>query len=195
MTPTFTYADHADLPRIVAIYNQTIASRLVTADLEPVTVSSREAWFAAFDPHKRPIWKMMLNSQIAGWVSLENFYGRPAYQRTAELSIYISQEFRHHAWASKHWPSLQLSFDSWESKTSSALFFTITTPAWDYLRKTTLRFGVTYQTSPFSMVSTGIWIFWGGTISICKTNSKKRGIQDKCQLDKLILVLNPTLLF
>ncbi|EHM00500.1 acetyltransferase, GNAT family [Lentilactobacillus parafarraginis F0439] len=96
MTPTFTYADHADLPRIVAIYNQTIASRLVTADLEPVTVSSREAWFAAFDPHKRPIWKMMLNNQIAGWVSLENFYGRPAYQRTAELSIYISQEFRHH---------------------------------------------------------------------------------------------------
>lgn len=33
-----------DLPAIVAIYNETIAGRMVTADLEPVTVESRRKW-------------------------------------------------------------------------------------------------------------------------------------------------------
>lgn len=32
-----------DLPEIVAIYNSTINSRQVTADLQPVSVASRQA--------------------------------------------------------------------------------------------------------------------------------------------------------
>lgn len=39
----FRKAVHADLPRIVEIYNQIIPSRLATADLEPVTVADCEA--------------------------------------------------------------------------------------------------------------------------------------------------------
>lgn len=96
MKPTFTYATLADLPQIVAIYNQTIASRMVTADLTPVSVDQRRAWFNAFTPEKRPIWKIEFNHQIAGWVSLESFYGRPAYQHTVEISLYIDQKYRHH---------------------------------------------------------------------------------------------------
>ena len=34
----FDYAKQAELPKIVAIYNETIPSRLATADLEPVSV-------------------------------------------------------------------------------------------------------------------------------------------------------------
>ena len=45
-----------DLPAIVAIYNSTIASRDVTADLEPVSVESRRAWFDAHGPAARPLW-------------------------------------------------------------------------------------------------------------------------------------------
>lgn len=41
MKPTFTYADITDLPKIVDIYNETIASRMVTADLEPVSIASK----------------------------------------------------------------------------------------------------------------------------------------------------------
>lgn len=83
-----------DLPGIVAIYNSTIASRQVTADTEPVTVESRHAWFAEHTPDKRPLWVVEEEGQVTGWLSYSNFYGRPAYSGTAELSIYIHEDAR-----------------------------------------------------------------------------------------------------
>ena len=47
MRYTLSLAQREDLPEIVAIYNSTIASRQVTADLQPVSVAEREAWFVA----------------------------------------------------------------------------------------------------------------------------------------------------
>ncbi|KRM87110.1 GNAT family N-acetyltransferase [Lacticaseibacillus thailandensis] len=91
----FKYAQHQDLPQITDIYNQAIPGRQATADLEPVTVASKEAWFAAFTPDKYPIWLIMVDGNIAGWVSLEAFYGRPAYSHTAEISIYLDQHYQH----------------------------------------------------------------------------------------------------
>lgn len=97
MNIEFKNATHDQLPTIVHIYNEIIPSRLATADLEPVSVASREAWFQAFDPTTRPLWVMQTsNGEVAGWVSLESFYGRPAYGQTAEISIYIDEAFRHH---------------------------------------------------------------------------------------------------
>ncbi|MDB5909581.1 MAG: N-acetyltransferase [Massilia sp.] len=89
-----------DLPVIVDIYNSTVASRVVTADTEPVTVASREAWFADHNPRRRPLWIIhaagdsSLQPAILGWMSYSNFYGRPAYSGTAELSIYIAEAWR-----------------------------------------------------------------------------------------------------
>ncbi|GAB3551292.1 GNAT family N-acetyltransferase [Noviherbaspirillum agri] len=83
-----------DLPAIVAIYNSTIPSRQVTADTEPITVASRQAWFAEHTPEKRPLWIAEQDGQVVGWLSYSNFYGRPAYSGTAELSIYIHEKMR-----------------------------------------------------------------------------------------------------
>jgi L-amino acid N-acyltransferase YncA len=89
-----------DLPVIVDIYNSTIASREVTADTEPVSVASREAWFAEHTPERRPLWTIhdaadtSGNPAVIGWMSYSNFYGRPAYSGTAELSIYIDEAWR-----------------------------------------------------------------------------------------------------
>ncbi|WP_042170348.1 GNAT family N-acetyltransferase [Paenibacillus gorillae] len=83
-----------DLPRIVDIYNSTISSRQVTADLEPVTVESRQKWWEEHSPDARPLWVLEENGTIIAWLSFQSFYGRPAYQATAELSIYIAQEQR-----------------------------------------------------------------------------------------------------
>ncbi|MCM3783553.1 N-acetyltransferase family protein [Neobacillus mesonae] len=91
---TFSYAQKEDLPAIVAIYNSTVAGRMVTADLEPVTVESRIPWFEEHTPDKRPLWVMKYNDQIAGWVSLSSFYGRPAYDGTVEVSVYVDEAFR-----------------------------------------------------------------------------------------------------
>src|SRR5512140_2620131 len=43
-------ADRADLPAIVAIYNEAVADRFATADLDPITTDARAGWFAAHDP-------------------------------------------------------------------------------------------------------------------------------------------------
>ena len=83
-----------DLPAIVDIYNSTVPSREVTADTEPISVESRHAWFAEHTPERRPLWIAEEDGRILGWLSYSNFYGRPAYAGTAELSIYIHESAR-----------------------------------------------------------------------------------------------------
>ncbi len=83
-----------DLPRIVAIYNATVPSRMVTADLEPVSVESRLPWFEQHAPASRPLWVVELDGEVAAWLSYSSFYGRPAYAKTAELSVYVDERYR-----------------------------------------------------------------------------------------------------
>ena len=84
----------ADLPSIVEIYNATVPSRQVTADLEPVSVESRMQWFEEHQPQSRPLWVFEEADQVVAWLSFSSFYGRPAYQHTAELSLYVDAKVR-----------------------------------------------------------------------------------------------------
>ena len=94
-TIKFRNATPADLGTIVEIYNSTIASKTVTADTEPVTVDSRQKWFEEHSPGKRPLWVIEnAANAIIGWVSFQSFYGRPAYDATAEISIYLDRTQR-----------------------------------------------------------------------------------------------------
>ena len=88
-------ATEEDLTTIVDIYNSTISDRLATADTEPVTVESRLSWLQNRDFRYRPIWVMEIDRVIVGWLSFNNFYGRPAYSHTAEISIYVAANYRH----------------------------------------------------------------------------------------------------
>jgi phosphinothricin acetyltransferase len=90
----YRIANRADLPAIVDIYNSTIASRQVTADLEPVSVASREQWFAAHIPERLPLWVVESNDQVVAWLSFSAFHTRAAYRRTAELGIYVRESSR-----------------------------------------------------------------------------------------------------
>ncbi|MNK03257.1 putative phosphinothricin acetyltransferase YwnH [compost metagenome] len=91
----FRDASQQDLPRIVEIYNSTIASRMVTADTAPVSVASRQKWFDEHNASKRPLWLIEdENNQALGWVSFQSFYGRPAYDATVEISIYLDEQQR-----------------------------------------------------------------------------------------------------
>jgi L-amino acid N-acyltransferase YncA len=84
------HAEAADLPRVVAIYNASIPARMATADTEPVSVASREAWFRDFDPARRPLWVLEEPAGgVAAWLSLRSFYGRPAYHATVEIGVYV----------------------------------------------------------------------------------------------------------
>ena len=91
---THRLAARDDLAEIVAIYNATIPSRMATADTEPVSVESRVQWFEDHRPGVRPLWVAEAEGQIAAWLSFSSFYGRPAYSKTAELSVYVHDAFR-----------------------------------------------------------------------------------------------------
>lgn len=83
-----------DLPTIVAIYNSTVARRTSTADTEEVSVASKLGWFNSHNQETRPILVHEENGDVTAWVSFESFYGRPAYNHTAEISIYVDETCR-----------------------------------------------------------------------------------------------------
>jgi phosphinothricin acetyltransferase len=94
MTLTHRIAIREDLAQIVEIYNSTIPSRLVTADTTPVSVESRMPWFEEHNPALRPLWVSEVENNVVAWLSFSDFYGRPAYSRSAELSLYVHEQFR-----------------------------------------------------------------------------------------------------
>jgi len=87
-------ASESDLPRIVEIYNATIPSRMVTADTQAVTVEARVPWFREHRPDFRPLWVVEEANLVVAWLSFSTFYGRPAYNKTAEVSIYVDERCR-----------------------------------------------------------------------------------------------------
>ncbi|OCG21439.1 MULTISPECIES: GNAT family N-acetyltransferase [unclassified Gilliamella] len=91
---TYHNATLEDLPFIVDVYNSTIAGRQATADTEPVSVESRLEWFYLHNPKNLPIWLIKYQDQPCGWISLSSFYGRPAFYKTVEISLYLHQDFR-----------------------------------------------------------------------------------------------------
>ena len=146
-------ATRGDLPRIVEIYNSTVASRDVTADLEPVSVDSRIAWFEAHSPEHRPLWIAEIDAGIAGWLSFSSFYGRPAYAHTAEISVYLDAAHRRRGLggllldqAIAHAPSLGLrvllAFVFAHNHASVALFRSRGFESWGLLPRVALLDGV-----------------------------------------------------
>lgn len=93
---TMRLATENDLCDIVAIYNTTVPTRQSTADTVEVTVASKSEWFRQHVPGKRPLLVHEQDGKVIAWVSFQSFYGRPAYDHTAEVSIYISPEHRGH---------------------------------------------------------------------------------------------------
>src|SRR5687767_13229699 len=92
---TLRTAIESDLPAIVEIYNATIPSRMVTADLEPVTVEARRPWFAAHQTASRPIWVLCgARGEVSAWLSFDSFYPRAAYDGTAMIAIYVAESQR-----------------------------------------------------------------------------------------------------
>lgn len=94
MAWTIRDALEQDLPKIIEIYNSTVSSRMVTADTSPVSVESRLAWFQEHSPDFRPLWIVEEAEEVAAWLSFSSFYGRPAYNQTTEISIYVHESWR-----------------------------------------------------------------------------------------------------
>jgi L-amino acid N-acyltransferase YncA len=91
----------SDLSAIIDIYNAAIATRIATAQLEPVTVDERRDWLKEHSPDRHPFWVLEIDSQVAGWLSLKSLLPRCAYRGTAEVSVYVGETFRRRGIARK----------------------------------------------------------------------------------------------
>src|SRR3977135_1116445 len=83
-----------DLPAIVEIYNATVRTRMVTAELQPTTVEARLPWFREHSPGQYPFWVAELEGGVIGWLDFKEFLPRCAYRGTAEISVYVDEKFR-----------------------------------------------------------------------------------------------------
>jgi L-amino acid N-acyltransferase YncA len=95
MRLNFRIAGADDLPAIVEIYNQAVATKQATAELTPVSVESRRDWLAGHLPEHYPIFVAETVAGVVGWCSLGPYRpGRMALRHTAEISYYIHEDFR-----------------------------------------------------------------------------------------------------
>ena len=86
-------AQHADLKAINTIYNQAVAARYCTADLDPISISEREKWFKTHSEDNYPVYVGVVNGEVVAWFSFSAWRsGRRALEMSAEVSYYIHDE-------------------------------------------------------------------------------------------------------
>jgi L-amino acid N-acyltransferase YncA len=83
----------SDISSIQEIYNQGIEDRIATLEVELKDESYMKDWY---EKHKGRF-KVIVAEQegkIVGWASLNQYSNRVAYDGVADISVYISREYR-----------------------------------------------------------------------------------------------------
>jgi L-amino acid N-acyltransferase YncA len=86
-------ANPEDVDSITQIYNEAVQKTVATFDTEPKTLQEQRAWFE-YHGLKYPIFVAELDGVVTGWASLSKWSDRCAYSDTAEISLYVKEEFR-----------------------------------------------------------------------------------------------------
>lgn len=86
-------AGAADAGAIAAIYNPYVLETAATFDTDPVDASNRLAWLEQHDA-EHPVLVAEAGGEVVGWGSLTRWATRPAWHRTAEISIYVAPGHR-----------------------------------------------------------------------------------------------------
>ncbi|TVQ31281.1 MAG: N-acetyltransferase family protein [Phycisphaeraceae bacterium] len=88
-------ATEADLPAVMAIYNEQILHSVSIFDTRPIeTPEAQRAWLAKHDPVTRPVIVAEESGEVVGWASLSDWSEKCSYARAAEVSVYISADHR-----------------------------------------------------------------------------------------------------
>jgi L-amino acid N-acyltransferase YncA len=83
-------ASEHDLPGILAIYNDVIATSTAAYALTPVALEDRRAWLDGRRALGYPVLVADAQSQIAGFASFGDFRAWPGYRYTVEHSVYVA---------------------------------------------------------------------------------------------------------
>lgn len=87
----------ADLPDIVAIYNETAENSIANLDTEPTSVAGRQGWLAQFSgtgPYRLVVARR--GDQIVGYASSQPYRAHPAFAETVEVSVALNPSSRGH---------------------------------------------------------------------------------------------------
>ncbi len=79
------------LEGIASIYNDAVLETTATFDTEPETLGERRAWFEAHVP-RYPVIVALRGGEIGGWAALSPWSPKPAYARSAEISVYVRKD-------------------------------------------------------------------------------------------------------
>jgi L-amino acid N-acyltransferase len=85
----------ADLPGILAIYNEVIATSTAVYALAPVTLAERTAWFEGRRAQGYPVLVAADGEDVLGFSSFADWRGAwPGYRYTVEHSVHVGADQR-----------------------------------------------------------------------------------------------------
>lgn len=87
-------ACEADLPAMLAIYNDEVAHGVATFDTRPREGEAVRAWFEAHGKDNHPLLVAENEGEVVGYASLSTYNPKAAYATTVELSVYVAREWR-----------------------------------------------------------------------------------------------------
>ncbi len=91
--PVVRPAEAQDLEAILDIYNQGIEDRIATLESEPKDLAYMQNWWLEHQG-RYPVLVAEQRGQILGWAALNRYSQRCAYDRVADLSVYIARSAR-----------------------------------------------------------------------------------------------------
>lgn len=86
-------ASESDITSILEIYNQGIEDRIATLEESPKDYSYMKEWFEKHQGRFKVV-VAEHDGKVVGWVSLNPYSNRCAYNGVADLSVYIAREHR-----------------------------------------------------------------------------------------------------
>jgi phosphinothricin acetyltransferase len=87
-------ATAADLPCILAIYNDAVLHTTASYDEQPSTLEQRAAWFEERARQDFPVLVADLDGVVVGFGALGAFRPKAGYRYTAEHSVYVDADHR-----------------------------------------------------------------------------------------------------
>jgi L-amino acid N-acyltransferase len=87
-------ATEADLPAILAIYNDVLTRSTAIFSDTPTTLEDRRQWFAARRDSGYPVLVAEDDSGVLGFASFSDFRSWPGYRHTVEHSVHVRADVR-----------------------------------------------------------------------------------------------------
>jgi L-amino acid N-acyltransferase len=96
VSPDFAIAasSRAQLPEILAIYNEVIRNTTAVYSDEEVTLENRERWFDAKGAQGFPVLVATDSSGVVGFGTFGEFRAWPCYRASVEHSVHVRADFR-----------------------------------------------------------------------------------------------------